>query len=139
MHWVQSKVPVATSKAQHAFNHRTPKVTEKYLVEELQPGGLLGPFSPAELPQVHINRFGVIPNSQLGKWRIITDLSHPLGASVNDVISQELASLSYITVDWVSSQIIQLGRGSLIAKVDIRLAYRLIPVHPADWPVLEVP
>ena len=67
------------------------------------------------------------------------DLSHPLGASVNDVISQELASLSYIRVDWVSSQIIQLGRGSLIAKVDIRLAYRLIPVHPADWPMLEVP
>lgn len=85
---------------------------------------------------MHINRFGIIPNLQLGKWRIITDLSHPLGASVNDVISEELASLSYITVDWVSSQ---LGRGSLIAKVDIRSAYRLIPVHPADWPVLEVP
>ena len=115
-----------------------PEVIEKYLREELQSGGLLGPFSPTEFPQVYINRFGVIPKSQPGKWRITTHLSYPPGASVNDGISQELASLSYITVDQVSSQIMQLGRGSLMAKVDIQSAYRLIPVHPADRQVLGV-
>ena len=126
--------------AKHNMRSATehPEVIEKHLGEELQSGGLLGPFSPTEFPQVHINRFGVIPKSQPGKWRIITDLSYPQGASVNDGISQELASLSYITVDRVSSQIMQLGGGSLMAKVDIRSAYRLIPVHPADRRVLGV-
>ena len=114
------------------------EVIEKYLAEESQLGRMLGPFSPADFPQVHINRFGVIPKSQPGKWRLITDLSYPPGASVNDGVSPELASLSYVTVDRVSEQIMQLGKGALMAKVDIRSAYRLIPVHPSDRLVLGV-
>ena len=69
---------------------------------------------------------------QPGKWRIITNLSYPEGRSVNDAINLELCSTSYITVDQVAATALALGRGAMIAKIDIKLAYRLIPVYPGD-------
>ena len=29
-----------------------------------------------------------------------------------------------------------IGREVLLAKIDIKSAYRLVPVHPSDWPLL---
>ena len=51
---------------------------------------------------------------------------------MNDGISKELASLSYVTVAEVAETVQRLGRGTLMAKMDIRQAYRNIPVHPLD-------
>ena len=73
-----------------------------------------------------------------GKWRLITDLSHPPGGSVNDGVNPQHCSLSYVTVDTVASVVASFGTGSLMAKVDIESAYRLIPVHPDDCPLLAV-
>ena len=83
---------------------------------------------------VHISRFGVIPkNRQPGKWHLIIDLSHPRGHSVNDGIPSPLCSLSYISVDDAVRNIIKIGRGALLAKVDIKSAFRLLPVYtPID-------
>ena len=33
---------------------------------------------------------------------------------------------------------VRLGKGSLLAKIDIESAYRLIPVHPQDRPLQAV-
>ena len=64
---------------------------------------VLGPFLHEELGQRHISWFGVIPKaSQPGKWRLIVDLSHPKGKSVNDGISPELCSLHYVKADDVA-------------------------------------
>ena len=47
-----------------------------------------------------INLFGVIPKrGQPGKWRLIVDLSHPQGTSVNDGISRESCTMHYVSVD----------------------------------------
>ena len=51
---------------------------------------------------------------------------------MNDGISSDLVSLSYIAVDDVAEIVQELGRGTLLAKMDIETAYRLIPVHPQD-------
>ena len=40
--------------------------------------------------------------------------------------------MSYISVDDAIRQIIMLGPGTMLAKIDIQSAFRLIPVHPAD-------
>ena len=45
---------------------------------------------------------------------------------MNDGIDKELASLSYVSIDDVVSGIVQYGQGTLIAKMDIRQAYRNI-------------
>ena len=111
------------------------QVVEEYLQNEIQQGNILGPFLPHTAPAVHINRFGVIPKKhQQGKWHLITDLSFPEGKSVNDLIDPKLCSLKYITVEQVAKEAIALENGSLIAKIDIKAAYRLIPgpVAPKD-------
>jgi hypothetical protein len=76
-----------------------------WLDKERSVGRLLGPFAPNDLgilPALHVNRFGVIPKGHnTGKWRLITDLSHPPGDSVNSGIDPELCSLSYISVDQI--------------------------------------
>ena len=100
---------------------------------------MLGPFTPGDmgtLPALHINRFGVIPKGHnTGKWRLITDLSHPPGSSVNDGVDPEISSLTYISVDHVAETVASYQPGALLAKVDIESAYRLVPVHPLDRPL----
>ena len=108
-------------------------IIDDYLKKEVDLLNILGPFPSISVPAVHINRFGVIPKKhQPGKWHLITDLSFPEGASVNDTIDPALCSLKYISVEQVAERTILLGKGSLIAKIDIKSAYRLIPVSPAD-------
>ena len=51
---------------------------------------------------------------------------------MDDAISTSLCSLKYITVEQVAKKAVMLERGSLIAKIDIKAAYRLVPVAPAD-------
>ena len=112
---------------------QNPQVIDDYLQREIAQGNITGPFPADTAPRVHINRFGVIPKKyQPGKWRLITDLSFPEGSSVNDAIRPDLCTLSYVTVDQVALKAIALGRGSLIAKIDIKSAYRLIPICPRE-------
>ena len=45
---------------------------------------------------------------------------------------QELCSFSYTLVDEAVRLIQKMGRGSLLAKMDLKEAYRTVPAHPAD-------
>ena len=60
------------------------------------------------------------------------DLSNPTSGSINSGIPKELCCVKYITVDSAINQIRQIGLGTLLAKIDIKSAFRLVPVHPAD-------
>jgi len=116
-----------------------PRVVSQYLAEEKAHHRIAGPFHPDLIPDSHVSRFGVIPkNHQPNKWRLIVDLSHPSGHSINDGIPKDLCSLTYITVDKAMEQIKSLGRGTLLAKIDIKSAFRLLPVHPADRHLLAM-
>ena len=115
------------------------EVVERYLLDEVRANRVIKVHSvdEAKLIGVHCSPVGVIPKkNRPDKWRLIVDLSTPEGHSVNDGISKELPSLSYISVDAVISGIVSLGRGALMAKMDIQQAYRNIPVHPGDRPLL---
>ena len=50
---------------------------------------------------------------------------------MNDGIAKSLCSLSYISVDDIAS-VLHLGRGALLAKMDVQSAYRNVPAHPDD-------
>ena len=39
-------------------------------------------------------------------------------------------------MDDIIEQVLSLGRGSLMAKMDIESAFRIVPVHPDDRPLL---
>ena len=66
----------------------------------------------------------------------MTPNSGPRGASVNDGIEKELCSLKYVLVDEAMREVLVLGQGTQLAKFDIESAYRLIPVHADDRPLL---
>ena len=110
-----------------------PQVVTLYIQEELQANRLLlvGPLTMAQTLGIHCSPFVVIPKkNKPGKWRLILYLSAPKHHSVNDGISKELCSLSYTSVDEVVASIITYGRGAMLAKMDIKQAYRNILVHP---------
>ena len=109
-----------------------PEVVRDYVAVECSNCRVLGPLDPTHFPQIHTSRFGVIYKGQTGKWRQIVDMSSPEGHSINDSIPESLCSLSYVGVKAASLRLQRAGKGALMAKVDIRSAYRNVPVHPDD-------
>ncbi len=106
---------------------------DRYLAKEVWLGKVAGPVLCSEHPTVHIYRFGVIPKPhQPGQFRLILDLSHPQGASVNDGIEPELCSLKYTSVGEAVKKVKAMEPGAHLTKVDIESAYRIVPVHPED-------
>ena len=75
-------------------------------------------------------------NQQMASHR--QSFSHPADHSINHFIPKSLCSLSYITVDDAISTIIKYGPNILIAKVDIKNAFWLIPVHPGNRHLLAM-
>ena len=115
-----------------------PQVVLDFIGEELQAGRLVE-LTEAEAAalNVHCSPIGIIPKkNKPRRWRLIMNLLAPEGASVNDGIAKELCSLSYISVDMVADRVLTLGQGALIAKMDVKQAYRMVPVHPHDRPLL---
>lgn len=109
-----------------------PEIVREYLGKECSERRVIGPLDPVQFPFVQVSRFGVIPKSSVGKWRLIVDMSAPEGASVNDGVRESVCSLTYVTVADAVQSITQLGQGALLAKVDIKSAYRNVPIHPED-------
>ena len=88
---------------------------------------------------VHISPLGMIPKkNKPGKCRLIIDLSSPHGASINDGTDTDRSSLSYASVDHLAALVVSTGRGCFLVKVDIKEAYRMVPVHPQDQHLLGV-
>lgn len=116
-----------------------PQVIGSYVESDTVLQRIIKVDSPEEAEQlgIHCSSFGVIPKkNKPNKWRIIVDLSSPDGHSVNDGIVRELASLGYVSVDDVVDHVLELGKGTMLAKMDIKQAYRNVPVHPDDRPLL---
>ena len=91
---------------------------------------------PEQFPK---NPIGVIPKPhQLGKFHMIVDLSAPQDASVNDLINVQLCALSYASVEQAARLVKAPGRGALMGKLDLCLAYRRVPVHPWDYHLLAM-
>ena len=64
------------------------------------------------------------------KWR---DLSAPDGHSVNDHINEEDFPVHHSSVDGAVALLSLYGQDALMAKIDLKVAFRLIPVQAADW------
>ncbi len=108
------------------------EIIDAYLKEEMQFGAIAGPFQSSPIEGLIINRFGVIPKTTPGKWRLITDLSYPHGESVNDLIADEEAAVCYEGIPNAISNIMRLGKAAFMAKFDLRRAYRILPVREMD-------
>ena len=116
-----------------------PQVISTYLEREAALGRLHHIHPVPSSPAIHVSPCGAIPKKHKpGKWRLIVDLSSPEGHSVNNAIPQELCSVTYASLDQAVAMTQPLGKGCLLAKPDLREAYRAVPVHPSDQRLLAV-
>ena len=98
---------------------------------------MAGPFHSLPIPNLRISPIGSVPKKD-GGIRIITHLSYPEGNSVNSFIDPELASVQYSSFDQVVEIVSNLGKGALMGKMDIKSAFRLIPVSPSDFDLFGI-
>ena len=110
-----------------------------HISTELAADRLVGPLPPEALECVHSSPIGLVPKGHTGdRWRLIVDLSSPASSSVNDGIRRELSSLEYASLDDAVRLITHLGPGSQLVKMDLKDAYRMVPVHPDDQHLLAI-
>ena len=121
-----------------AYDH--PKVVAGYLKQEVMFCRLAQVPSALTLDPLLIQTspFGVIHKHKPDKWHMIVNLSSPKGSSVNDAISRELCRVTYTSIDHAVALARGLGRGALLAKLNLKDAYRAVPVHPSDQRLLAV-
>ena len=114
-----------------------PAVVSAYISGERAAGRVLGPLPSS--PSVHVSPIGLVPKGHGGDaWRMIVDLSYPRGRSVNDFISPGNCSLTYPSVDDAVDVILALGRDTELVKIDLKNAYRILPIHPNDRQFLGI-
>ena len=130
--------PLRSATANHPSAEERPSVISDLLQEEVRLGRLAGPIPHSLVSQVQVSPLGLIPKPHQDKWRAIVDLSAPRSRSVNDGIDPTLCSLQYASVDDAVDIILQLGRGTELVKLDLSNAYRMVPVHPDDQPLLGI-
>ena len=114
-----------------------PWVIDNELQKEIDAGRILGPYTDRPFPNLRCSGVGVVPKKD-GRWQVIMHLSAPPGSSINDHISPEDYSLHYSSVDDAVQLLTALGRGALMAKVDLKSAFRMIPVRHQDWELLGI-
>ena len=114
----------AKIKNSSANDHCT--VISEGLQAEVDEGRLIGPLNPGDFPYAQISSLGAVEKKHSTKWRLILDLSHPISYSVNDGIAKPLCTLKYSRVSDVVEQILRMGKGCYLAKIDIDSAFSAI-------------
>lgn len=56
--------------------------------------------------------------------------------SVNHFIDPEDCSVAYTSLDQVLQEVARLGKGTVLAKMDIKSAFRLMIINPGDFDLL---
>ncbi len=101
------------------------------LIEQgIKSGETVGPFDTPPHPFFRSSPISIIPKRTPGKFRRIHNLSWPYDmCSVNGSIPDDIKSVQYATIRDAIHTIQKLGNNIYMCKLDIRNAYRIIPVH----------
>ena len=106
--------------------------------KEIQLGRIAGPFQnrPPGLENLRCSPLGLVPKREVNSYRLIQHLGFPPKAGVNDFIPKECTKVSYMHFDKALECVAKCGEGALMAKCDIKSAFRLLPVHRSDIELL---
>ena len=109
-------------------------VVHAKLEKVLKMNRIAGPFEEPPLDNLRISPLGCVPKKEQNS--IIHDLSYPKGNSINAFIPQEFTKVKYENLDNVISLVQKISENSLIAKLDIEDAFRIMPIDPNDYHLL---
>ena len=112
-----------------------------YLKEEVERGAIVGPFTEPPIKNLHVSPFMTRDNSNSDHRRVIIDLSWPISLSVNSGVDSDKYLdtefvLTYPSIDNITDEVLKLGKGCKIFKVDISRAFRHVPIDPGDLDLL---
>lgn len=117
---------------------RQPDATMELIRTKLDRGYIIGPYDSPPFPNYRISPVGIAVGKYSGKKRLIVDLSAPhdneMHHSLNELVNKDEFSLSYVTIDTAIKIIQEKGQSSWLCKVDIKDAFKLIPVKEYLWP-----
>ena len=116
-----------------AVNHKQ-KVNEA-IEKELCRGHTAGPFKISPIHDLHCSPIGAVIKKD-DSCRLIMDLSQPKGISINENICKDEFHVQYTHFDKATELVYAGGKSCLLSKVDIKHAFRLIPVMPSNWKLL---
>lgn len=107
------------------------------ILDEVDKGRIIGPFEVDENIRM-VSPVQVIPKPNSDKVRMIFNLSHPKGFSINDNIKQEAISVRYCSVSDVVQWLMDMDRSGkwFLAKIDLTDAYRMVPIKKDEWTYL---
>ena len=107
------------------------------LEEEIRNDHIAGPYERPPFPMYRVSPISVVEGKYSKKKRLILDLSAPHDlkdiTSINEMINKDDFTLQYVTIDHAIELIQKTGKGSLLSKVDIKDAFRILPIHPSQW------
>ena len=115
---------------------QAPDIVRKTILKEVEAGRVEGPFARPPFTNFRVSPLGLVSKKLPGEFRLIHHLSHPKGDSLNDHIDQNLCSVQYTKFDAAVQMVLRLGKGALLAKADVKSAFRLIPISRADFQLL---
>ena len=128
-------VDIFANNSKLAQSH--PDVVRQKLQSEIDAGRIAGPFPYPPFYPFQVSPLNVKEKSIKGKYRLLHDLRYPYDdRSVNANIPDHLKTVKYSTVRDAIATITSLPPNSYLAKSDIADAYRLIPLHPSEYPKL---
>eukprot|EP00111_Clytia_hemisphaerica_P017398 TCONS_00051449-protein len=111
-------------------------VTEA-ICKELSRRHTAGPFAKPPIQDLHCSPLGSREKKD-GTRRLIMDLSQPDGESINEGIPKENFTVKYLNFDQATDLVYYKGKDCLMTKIDIKHAFRLLPVHPSQWVLLGI-
>ena len=136
--------PLSLTHPEHLHNTRVknhysanqhPVAIQEYLQKEIQLGAILGPTPLVDSKHFHCSPLLTRPKD-LHKRRVILNLSHPYGSSVNDQVSKthfdsRKFTLRFPAIDDIVQKNLKTD-DPLIYKIDVARAFRNLRVDPVD-------
>lgn len=117
------------------LSKRYPSDVTRLVESEFENNFIMGPFKSSPFDVYRVSAIGIVEGKYSMKKRLNLDLSAPHRntehQSLNDLISKEEFSLSYIKVDDDIKMITEYGKGAKCCKTDISIAFKLVPDHPS--------
>ena len=126
-----SELPGISVKNAPSIMKCAPEFTET-LKKWVEAGYAAGPFREMPLQNMRLN--SLMAEEQKDKIRPVLNMSSPKGRSFNDNVDRnKLGRTTMSSAKQVGQALRKSGKGSLMSKMDMRDAYKLIPAKPEDY------
>ncbi|KAL9981545.1 hypothetical protein ACROYT_G010257 [Oculina patagonica] len=117
-------LPAQQNNYKSATNASSKAAVEQTILEEIAEGN----YVVTNCKPTIVSALGAIPKPDSAEVRIIHDCSRPIGRGLNDYIQPK--SFQFQTLD---DAIKLLGPNYFLAKIDLRHAYRSVPIHHTNF------